>query len=195
MEAKYKIYVVDDDPFNLMLVVTRLRRVIDCEVKKFENAESCIRAIEEDVPDLVVTDYRLHTHKEHGMNGDQMMQHIKNDYPDLPVVIYSHSKNMELAVQFMKEGAADFVQRDRHFLNRVTSTVQKQLSNLKEKYDVIWGKISIILLISLFSGSLFFIYNTSEIWLKYYIFAITLIIAVFIFFGEWIFINSRRRQT
>lgn len=195
MEAKYKIYVVDDDSFNLKMLATRLRRVIDCVVMEYMTAEECIRAVEEDVPDLIVTDYHLHPSREHGMNGDQMMQHIKNDYPDLPVIIYSHVRSMELAVQMMREGAADFIARDNHFMNKVVATVQQQLTKLTERYEINWGKISVVVLIALFSGSLFFIYNTNETGLKYFIFAVTLLIAVIIFFGERLLAGAGRRQT
>ena len=195
MSPKYKIYVVDDNEFNLLMVSTRLRRLFDCQVKSFLKAEECIRAIEDEVPDLVVTDYRLRSAKARGMNGDQMMQHIKNDYPDLPVIIYSYFPDLEMAVKMMRNGAADFVPRDRHFLNKIAETVQVQLIKVKNKYEVLWGKFSILALIVLFSGSLFFIYNTSEIWLKYFIFTIAIFVAIMVFFGEWFLSRNRKSET
>ncbi|MFZ5554399.1 MAG: response regulator [Bacteroidota bacterium] len=192
MKTKYKIYVVDDNAFNLMMVSTRLRRIFKCEVKEFQTAESCIGAMEGELPDLIVTDFRLHPHNEHGMNGNEMMQHIKNDYPDIPVIIYSHVHSLELAVEMMREGADDFIPRDKHFLNRIADTVRYHLDRMKTKYEIIWGKRLIIFLILLFSGTLFFLYHTNEQVLKYFIFSFAVIIGVIVFFSDRI--TGKKKQ-
>lgn len=192
MKAKYLIYVVDDNQFNLLMVSTRLRRVIDCEVKTFENAESCMNALETQVPDLIVTDYHLRHSVEHGMNGNHMMQFIKEDYPDLPVIVYSHLQSIELAVEMMREGANDFVPGNRHFLNRIARSAKKELGRIKEEYQVVWSKRLIILLIAFFSGTLFLIYYTEESWLKYFNMFYILALTVIVFFGDKFFMEAKQ---
>lgn len=69
-----------------------------------------------DLPDLVVTDVKLGD-----MNGLDILEKIKKDAPDIPVIIMTAFGSIEMAVQAMHKGAFNFItkpfDRDTLFLS------------------------------------------------------------------------------
>ncbi len=71
-----------------------------------ESGEAGWRAISELDPAVVVSDIRLP-----GMDGMALMARIRAFDPDLPVVLVTGHGDIQLAVQAMKEGAQDFLEK------------------------------------------------------------------------------------
>jgi two-component system C4-dicarboxylate transport response regulator DctD len=71
-----------------------------------ESGEAGWRAIGEIDPAVVVSDIRLP-----GMDGMALMARIRAFDPDLPVVLVTGHGDIQLAVQAMKEGAQDFLEK------------------------------------------------------------------------------------
>lgn len=155
------VYLVDDSKLNLKVIKAKLRAQLGLRVRTFDSAEECLRMIERRAPDLVIADYQLDPYFTKRMNGDVMLAKIKSKYPELPVIMYSASKNVNLIVEMMQLGALDFVNRNHQFEPHLMSVVSKSLDHLKEKSDekLIKKGIWISLVLLLVGSVAVYIYN------------------------------------
>ena len=72
------------------------------------NCDECIKAIEEKAPSLLILDIWL---KDSKMDGIDILKHVKQNFPSIPVVIISGHGNVEIAVAAIKQGAYDFIEK------------------------------------------------------------------------------------
>jgi len=98
-----QILIVDDDQQIRQLLGDRLS-ANSYQVVMAENGTRGLEAAAEESPDLVFLDLRMP-----GMGGLEVLRHLKQDYPDLPVVILTAHGTIERAVEAMKQGAHDFL--------------------------------------------------------------------------------------
>ena len=99
----YKILVVDDEVNMLQL----FRKVLTKEgypVTTVETAEEALRVIGSTLFDLVISDLALP-----GINGIELFQAIKRDYPHLPFILITAYGTVESAVKAMKLGVYDYI--------------------------------------------------------------------------------------
>ena len=113
-----RILVIEDED--------KLRRVIelqlsgeDYEVLTVGTAEDGLRKVEG--VDLVLTDLKLP-----GMDGLTLLERIASENPSLPVVVMTAFGNVETAVEAMKRGAVDFLQKP-FSLDHLSTVVRKAL--------------------------------------------------------------------
>jgi two-component system response regulator FlrC len=101
------------NPFQILLVEddTDLREAISVTLRlggvdhvAFECAEDALPAIDPEVEQMLVTDFRLP-----GMNGLQLLAQAREKHPQLPVVVMTAYADTQLAVQALKGGARDFL--------------------------------------------------------------------------------------
>ncbi len=76
------------------------------EVLTAPSGEECLRIIEEELPDLVLLDIWLP-----GVNGIEILQSIKTNYPHIQVIMISGHGTVESAVRSTKLGAFDFIEK------------------------------------------------------------------------------------
>jgi two-component system response regulator AtoC len=105
MTASQRILIVDDDRTQ----AKTLARVLGLEGYKTHVAESgaeALREVEKGEVDLVLTDLKMP-----GMDGLELFQRIRADRPDLPVLIVTAHGTIETAIQAVRDGVADFIQK------------------------------------------------------------------------------------
>jgi two-component system nitrogen regulation response regulator NtrX len=71
-------------------------------------SESCLKTIRERCPALVILDIWLQGSK---LDGLELLEVIKREYPDLAVVMISGHGNVETAVAAIKYGAYDYIEK------------------------------------------------------------------------------------
>ena len=98
------ILVVDDDPDLCRLVCTFLVGS-GFRAQSRDSAESAFASIEQDPPDLVLTDLQMGG----GQSGTQLCALLHSAHPDIPVVVMTAFASVEAAVEAMRAGAEDFV--------------------------------------------------------------------------------------
>ena len=101
---KAKILTVDDEKDMTRLLQRTLESEIDCRVSMAFSAKMAMSILEQEAFDLVVCDIRMP-----GMDGFELLEHIRSSYPDLTVVILTSFGNIESAVKAIKKGAYDFI--------------------------------------------------------------------------------------
>lgn len=101
---KAKILAVDDEKDMTRLLQRTLELEINCRVSMAFSAKMAMSILEQEAFDLVVCDIRMP-----GMDGFELLEHIKSNYPDLTVVILTAFGNIESAVKAIKKGAYDYI--------------------------------------------------------------------------------------
>ena len=102
------VLVVDDSQVDRRLVGGLLSRTGEYEVVFAEDGRDGLQRIELDIPDVVLTD--LHMPE---LNGLELVEAIKTDFPLIPVVLMTAQGSEELAVEALRRGAAGYVTKRR----------------------------------------------------------------------------------
>jgi signal transduction histidine kinase len=127
-KIKYNIVVVDDEK-HICDTVNSILRVAGYNVKTFTEYKpaldyilSCNKEI-----DIVITDYKLAD-----LTGVDLLENVRNIYPEISVVIMTGYDEKGIVVESLKSGAEDFL--DKPFKPaQIRDTVQKIILN-KEKF-------------------------------------------------------------
>ncbi len=98
------ILIVDDERDLLQLLKRSLEPDLNCRVQIASNGDAALKNLGTGVFDLVLADIKMP-----GMNGLELLEHIKKEMPDLTVVMMTAHGDIEMAVQAMKSGAYDFI--------------------------------------------------------------------------------------
>jgi two-component system response regulator AtoC len=100
-----RVLVVDDEE-NLRLVLRTLLRRHGYEVETAESGEDALAMVDSFGPDVVLTDVRMPK-----MGGLDLLTTLKAKGNDATVIVMSAYGNMDLALEAMKAGAYDYVQK------------------------------------------------------------------------------------
>jgi two-component system NtrC family response regulator len=98
-----RILVVDDDE-NLRWVLQTQLAEMGYSVSTASDGEQALAAIEKDPPALILTDLKMP-----GLSGLELLDRIRPDYPEMPVVIITAFATIQNAVQAMRAGAYDYL--------------------------------------------------------------------------------------
>lgn len=128
------VFVVDDDPairdsLRLLLKSTGL----DCAV--FESAEAFVAGFVPRHPACLLVDVRMP-----GMSGLDLHRHLKREGVALPVVIITGHGDIGMAVQALKEGAADFIEKpcdERRLLASVREALAKDEEQSEQAIELV----------------------------------------------------------
>jgi DNA-binding NtrC family response regulator len=97
------ILVVDDDDGVRDLMVRRYRHSGYSAVG-VSSSEEALELLADGNIDLVITDINLP-----GVSGADLIAHIQENCPDVPVIAITAYSNIDIAIKVLKLGAADFV--------------------------------------------------------------------------------------
>lgn len=127
-----RILLVDDDPALLTSLSAALRlREPDLTVDRAESAAAALKLVAAADYDAIVTDIKLP-----GMDGLSLLAELRERIPEVPALLITGHGQHDLAVQALRGGAFDFIQKpiDRdYFLASLNRAVQvRQLSRQVE---------------------------------------------------------------
>ncbi len=97
------ILVIDDEK-NYLLVLEALLLDAGYAVTTLSDPETALAFLEESEVDVVLTDMKMPK-----VSGREVLQHVKKDYPGVPVLIMTAFGSIEGAVEAMKVGAFDYI--------------------------------------------------------------------------------------
>jgi two-component system, NtrC family, response regulator AtoC len=100
-----RVLVVDDEE-NLRVVLRTLLRRHGYEVESAASGEEALGLVDSFGPDVVLTDVRMPK-----MGGLDLLATLKAKHNDATVIVMSAYGNMDLAIEAMKAGAYDYVQK------------------------------------------------------------------------------------
>jgi two-component system C4-dicarboxylate transport response regulator DctD len=99
------VLIVDDDPVNLDLLGQQLAGP-GATTLTAQDGNAALRQLRPDFPGIVVTDLKM-PH----MDGLELLRHCRERDPDLPVIIVTGHGDIAIAVQAIRDGAYDFIER------------------------------------------------------------------------------------
>ena len=97
-----RILLIDDEAALAEIVKLNLELTGDYAVTIAASGESGLRALADDTFDLVITDFKLP-----GMNGVEVLERLKDERPELPVVLFSVYYDDPRAVPARSRALAD----------------------------------------------------------------------------------------
>lgn len=130
-----EILIVDDN-VDIRNILNEL--IIDAGYKTrlAANYNQALKEIDKKIPDVAILDVKL----DKGDNdGIELLSHIKSKNKDVPVIIITGHANIEMAVNSLKHGAFEFVEKpfdQTRLLNFISRAVENlQLKNQNKDYE------------------------------------------------------------
>ncbi len=131
------VYIVDDDD-GMRRALSLLLNTVGYKTAAFASPIEFLDKFKADAAGCLVLDIRMP-----GMSGLELQQHLNRMGSMLPVIFMTGHGDVPMAVQAMKEGAFEFVQkpfRDQDVLDRINHALkqdQENRSTLARRADVL----------------------------------------------------------
>lgn len=103
---KKKSVLIVDDEKNIRLTMAKSIESPRVEVRTAENGEQALQELRKSPCNLVFLDLKMS-----GLDGLEVLRRIRDQWPKLRVIIISAHGTIDGAVEAMKLGAADFLQK------------------------------------------------------------------------------------
>ncbi len=97
------VWIIDDDRSIRWVLEKALARE-GIEFKSFASADEALAELPGNLPQMVISDIRMP-----GTSGLDLLQHLRNDHPNLPVIIMTAYSDLESAVSSFQGGAFEYL--------------------------------------------------------------------------------------
>jgi len=125
-----EILIIDDNS-DIRFILDELIKEAGYKTRLAANFDQALAEVDKKLPDVAIIDVKL----DKGDNdGIQLLNHIKEKNIDIPVIMISGHANIEMAVNSLKSGAFEFIQKPfdkERLLNFVNRAVENY--NLKSE--------------------------------------------------------------
>jgi DNA-binding NtrC family response regulator len=101
----HKVLIVDDEK-NIRMTLTQALADMEVETETAVNGEEALSKLKDQDFGLILLDLRMP-----GMDGMDLLKKLRKDRPDIRIVIITAHGTIDSAVEAMKLGAADFIQK------------------------------------------------------------------------------------
>lgn len=107
-QSKSEDILIVDDEADIRSLVAGILEDEGYEAREAADSDSAFAAVAARRPGLILLDIWLQGSR---LDGMQMLEQLKQEHPSLPVLIMSGHGNIETAVQAIKLGAYDFIEK------------------------------------------------------------------------------------
>jgi DNA-binding NtrC family response regulator len=114
-----KIFIVDDDQFYISLFEQQVRNLGYSQVSTFNSGTECLNQLN-DKPDVIFLDHNMDT-----LSGYEVLKKIKRFDPNLFVVMISAQEEIKTAVDSLKHGAFDYIQKGDNEIDKIQEVLQR----------------------------------------------------------------------
>ena len=133
-----EILIIDDNA-DIRLILNELISDAGYKTRVAANYNQALSEIDKKLPDVAIIDVKL----DKGDNdGIELLNHIKKKNNDIPVIIISGHANIEMAVNSLKSGAFEFIQKPfdkKRLMNFIKRAVENY--NLKNENKNLQNKL------------------------------------------------------
>ncbi|MGV7244009.1 sigma-54-dependent transcriptional regulator [Caballeronia sp. M23-90] len=123
------VILIEDDP-AVRLGAAQALRLEGIRVSEFDAAEPALTYLTDDFAGIVVTDVKLS-----GMDGVQLLQQAVAMAPRVPVILISGHGDISMAVDAMRDGAYDFIEKP-FSSDRLAEAVRRALEKRRLTLEV-----------------------------------------------------------
>ncbi|MDX2001074.1 MAG: response regulator [Chitinophagales bacterium] len=133
-EKTYSIYLVDDDAKHLLLLKEHLVKHLpySLNVKTFTSGEEVLQQLDSK-PDIIILDYYFDGAGAGASDGVDILKKIRNQKPEIPVVMMSHADKIEVAVTCYDYGAKDYIIKNETAYAKALLVVRNIIHELKKE--------------------------------------------------------------
>jgi len=125
--VRVRVLHVEDNPVDVELIRQNLRRGgVDAEVIVVDSAQECEFLLDREKFDLIISDYNLPS-----TNGLEVLSVVRKKHPTIPFILVSGSLGEETAIEALKQGATDYILKDR--LTRIPVAVRRALDEARDR--------------------------------------------------------------
>ena len=103
LRGQEEVWVVDNDQ-SVRWVLEKALRQAHMRTRSFERGEHLLDAIENEKPDVLITDVRMP-----GLDGLALLERLSRTCPDLPVIVVTAHTDLENAVAAYQGGAFEYL--------------------------------------------------------------------------------------
>jgi len=122
-----RILIIEDEKDHAFLTKTILQQASKDYQPEYEtDAIKGLRRAIEEKPDIILCDYRLPD-----LTGLDILRELRKKGIDVPFIVVTASGNERIAVDFMKEGAYDYVLKDVAYVETLNLVIRKALERYK----------------------------------------------------------------
>jgi polysaccharide export outer membrane protein len=114
-----KVFIVDDDNFNLSWYTKHVSDLGRYAVSSFDNGHDLLNALI-DKPQIIFLDHNLGS-----MTGIELLQRVKRFDPSVVVIFITGQDDMQTALSALKLGAFDYITKGSGDLERITNVLQR----------------------------------------------------------------------
>jgi DNA-binding NtrC family response regulator len=114
------VFIVEDNPTYSFMLSYNLEQEFNFNISSFDSGEDCLLNIEQQRPAIIILDYKLKN-----MDGVSVLQYVKRNYPEIYVIVLTEQKNISTAVNIMKRGAFDYLQKSKTSLDELRNSIYK----------------------------------------------------------------------
>src|ERR1700693_5395959 len=132
MQPEPIIYVIDDDD-AVRQSLEFLLKTAGISVRGFESAKAFLEVLPQIRSGGIITDVRMPE-----ITGIELLQRVKEANPDLPVIVITGHGDVSLAVEAMKIGAVDFLEKpfdDDVLLASVKAAIERRGGDTKRSAE------------------------------------------------------------
>lgn len=104
-DTQTKVAIIDDEA-DMRASVAQWLSLSDFDAVTFEGAETALKALGADFPGIVVSDIRMP-----GIDGMGLLRKLQSVDPGLPVILMTGHGDVPMAVEAMRIGAYDFIEK------------------------------------------------------------------------------------
>ena len=118
-----EILIVDDNS-DIRFILDELIKEAGYKTRLAANFNQALTEIDKKLPDVAILDVKL---DKSDNDGIQLLNHIKKKNSDIPVIMISGHANIEMAINSLKSGAFEFIQKPfdkERLLNFVSRAVE-----------------------------------------------------------------------
>ncbi|HEX4532848.1 MAG TPA: sigma-54 dependent transcriptional regulator [Rhizomicrobium sp.] len=126
-----EILIVDDEE-DIRDLIAGILKDEGFETRVASDSDSAIAGVRQRKPQLVVLDIWLQGSR---MDGIQILETLRREYPELPVVMISGHGTIETAVASIKKGAYDFIEKP-FKADRLIHVAERALESARMKREI-----------------------------------------------------------
>ena len=119
-----KIHLIEDDIFFGKSIQYHLQLNPDYKVHIFPTGKECLLNLYQK-PDIICLDFGLPD-----IAGDVLLKKIRETNNQIPIIIISGQEDIEVAVNFLKSGATDYIVKNEHTKDILWNSIIKVRKNL-----------------------------------------------------------------
>src|SRR5512142_717834 len=120
------VWIIDDDRSIRWVLEKALARE-EIEYKSFASADEALAELPGNLPQMVISDIRMP-----GSSGLDLLQKLRNDYPNLPVIIMTAYSDLESAVSAFQGGAFEYLPKP-FDVNHAVELIRRALEQSQRK--------------------------------------------------------------